>query len=255
MKLSSNKNSAKYFKIETFGAVDGPGTRLVVFLQGCYLRCIYCHNPESWSLNNPDAKHITVDQIIDLYEKNKNFYEPSGGITISGGEPCIHLDFLISLAIKCKAKKIHLAIDTAGSMFMETTISKFEKLIKYVDLFLVDIKHINNQKFESITQVNNNFQHELLFIKFLEKHKKHYWIRQVLVQNFTDNMDDLYKLGKYLSTLKYMTKFELLPYHDMANVKYENLKIDNPYKNKLVVSEPKYLKECMDQIKKGMNLK
>lgn len=242
-------NKAKYFKIETFGAVDGPGIRLVIFLQGCPLRCVYCHNPESWDVNGSE-KEISINDIIKLYEKNASFYK-SGGITVSGGEPCLHLDFLIALGKKCKEKNIHYTIDTSGYFYKPAYLQKMKELTKYVDIYLVDIKHINNSKYESITGLDKSKQSEIDFIKFLEKENKHYWIRQVLLPGYTDDPDDLRQLGNFISNLKFMDKFEILPYHTMAIPKYENLKIN--YKLKDVKSPGEdYIIKCMEYIKQGM---
>lgn len=213
---------AKYFKHESFGAVDGPGVRLIIFLQGCPLRCKYCHNPESWDLNGSD-KFISVSEILQLYNKNAGYYK-NGGITISGGEPTLHLDFLIALATETSKLGIHLTIDTAAFFFNETNRTKFAKLVSLVDLWLVDIKHINSEKYILVT--GSKQQNEIEFIKYLEQEKKSYWIRQVLVVGLTDDVKDLLMLGEFLKPLKYMKKFELLPYHALAKPKYIELKID-----------------------------
>ncbi len=241
---------AKYFKTETFGAVDGPGTRLVIFLQGCPLRCVYCHNPESWEIDGSD-KTISVNEIINLYKVNENFYKNGGGITISGGEPCLHMDFLISLGKRCKKEGIHLTIDTSGYFYKKAYFKKMNELIKYVDLFLVDIKQINNKKYSLVTRVDSSKQSEVEFVRYLEKNEKHYWIRQVLVPGYTDDKNDLVELGRFMKDLKYMDKFELLPYHNMAVFKYKNLKIKYVLKN----IEPPTIEEirkAMEYIKEGM---
>ncbi|MGL4948179.1 MAG: pyruvate formate-lyase-activating protein [Mycoplasma sp.] len=246
----NNSITAKQFKIETFGAVDGPGVRLVIFLQGCPLRCVYCHNPESWNLDSDEANIISTDDVIALYNKNKGYYT-KGGITISGGEPTLHLDFLVELSHKCKEQQIHLTIDTSGFFFNEDN-PKFIELINNVDLWLIDIKHINNNKYKNITGTDN--QNEIKFIKFLEKVKKNYWVRQVLLPNYTDDKEDLISLGKLISTLKFMTKFEILPFHNMAQFKYENLKIDYKLKD---VEAPSidHIRQCMSYIKEGFSSK
>lgn len=220
--------AAPYFKIETFGAVDGPGIRLVIFLQGCPYRCIYCHNPESWKIDN---KHnlIDVNEVIKKYERNKEFYK-NGGITISGGEPLIHKDFCLELAKQCYSKKIHLAFDTSGCNFIKSNIDYFNKLVKYKPYWLIDIKHIDKNKHKVITGYKNT--NEIDLIRFLEKHKQHYWIRQVIVPNFTNDRQDLMKLRKFIIRLKYLDNFELLPYHELALKKYKNLKISYKLKQK-----------------------
>ncbi|MGL4951945.1 MAG: pyruvate formate-lyase-activating protein [Mycoplasma sp.] len=244
----NNSIKAKQFKIETFGAVDGPGLRLVIFFQGCPLRCLYCHNPESWNFDSDQSSEISVDDIITLYKKNESYYK-KGGITVSGGEPTLHIDFLVELSKACIANKIHLAIDTSGFFFNENN-EKFLELIKNADLWLIDIKHINHEKYKVIT--GNENQSEINLIKFLEKAGKHYWVRQVLLPGFTDDEADLFELGKFISHLKYMDKFEILPYHNMAKFKYENLGMEYRLKD-LEPPTMDHIKKCMSYIQSGVN--
>lgn len=241
-------NTARYFKIETFGAVDGPGVRFVIFLQGCPLRCKYCHNPESWDLKG-DSKFITVDEILKQYQKTADFYK-NGGITVSGGEPMLHMDFILELAQACYQQHIHLCIDTACYFFNDQNLKMFDELIKYVSLWLIDIKHINPTKYPLVT--GSTHQHELNFIKYLEQHHKPYWVRQVLVPGLTDDPTDLLTLGKFLKPLKYMLKFEILPYHDMAKPKYVNLKIKYAL-DKTVPPTREQIAQAMQIIKQGMS--
>lgn len=215
---------APYFKIESFGAVDGPGIRLVVFLQGCILRCKYCHNPESWKLD-AQVNKISTDEIINLFNKNKEYYK-DGGITLSGGEPLLHLDFIIELSQKCKLNGIHLALDTSGANFNSETIKKYDVIIKNTNLWIVDIKSIDPNKHKLITGIEH--QNELDLIKYLERNNANYWIRYVFVPKLTDKREDLISLGIFLKSLKNMSKFELLPYHKLAINKYKNLKIKYP---------------------------
>lgn len=241
---------ALQFKIESFGAVDGPGIRLVIFLQGCSLRCIYCHNPESQSFTNKDAKQITTKEVIDLYEKHKTFYENGGGITLSGGEPLIHLDFCLELAKICYEKKINLALDTSGATFNKLNERKYLEIAKYHPLWIVDIKHINPKKHEMISKSKQ--QNEIKLIEFLEKNKQKYWVRQVYLPNYTDDKKDLENLGKFLKNKKYMSRFELLPYHEFGLEKYEALGRKYPLKNKTHVPTKEELKSAMQIINKYM---
>ena len=134
--------------IETFGTVDGPNIRLVVFTKGCPMRCLYCHNPDTWTCDN--AKEMSPEEILQIYEKNKVYYS-NGGITISGGEPLMQIDFVIDLLSKAKALGIHTCVDTSGILFNENNLEKFNQLINYVDLFLLDIKHIDDDKHIKLT--------------------------------------------------------------------------------------------------------
>ncbi|MDR2369252.1 MAG: pyruvate formate lyase-activating protein [Mycoplasmataceae bacterium] len=217
---------APFFKIESFGAVDGPGIRLVVFLQGCPLRCIYCHNPESW--NETSQFEISPKEIIDKFKKNQKFYR-NGGITLSGGEPLIHQQFCFELAKLCFVERISLAFDTSGITFNSKNLNFYKQVIKYRPLWLIDIKHINPEKHKIITGTKK--QNELLLIKFLEKNKQPYWIRQVLIPQYTDAHRDLKTLNKFLKDLKYLQNFQLLPYHRLALTKYKVLRLQNKIAN------------------------
>ncbi len=219
--------TAKVFKVETFGAVDGPGVRLVIFVQGCSFRCKYCHNPESWDLTSPQAKEMTVSDIIALYERNKPFYS-RGGITISGGEPMLSADFIKLLAQECKRKNIHLAIDTSACNFMQNR-QVYEDLLDLVNLWIIDIKAMDKNLHKFITGFKDLTGVE--FVKFLEEKGKPYWIRQVIVKSINDDHSHLDELAKFIKNLKHCTKYELLSYHNLALDKYSKLGIDYPFKD------------------------
>ena len=244
------KLTIPYFQTETFGAVDGPGVRYVVFVQGCYYRCLFCHNPESWDLNRK-VKRFTADEIIEKYKHNIEFYK-NGGITISGGDPTVYLDFLIELARKCYEQDISLAIDTSGVNFTKSTESKHKRICKYKPLWIVDIKQINPKKHKELVGIAE--QREINLIKFLETNKQRFWVRQVLLPKYTDNKEDLIKLGKFIGSLKYIERFELLPYHNMAIPKYKELKIKYPL---MGINPPKQkqIQKAMEYIKQGQRNK
>lgn len=217
-------SKAKIFKIESFGAVDGPGVRLVFFFQGCSYRCLYCHNPEGWQQSCSLTKKLSIRQMLKIYQNNKSFYI-NGGITVSGGDPLLQIDFLIKFAKVCKRKKIHLAICTAcGNLHQDK--SKYLKLLKYVDLWIIDVKAFNKQDHQFITK--NDELNEKEFVQILEEHKKPYWISYVLVDKLTNHHSQLEELGRFIGGLKYLEKFLLLSYHNMAISKYNNLKINYP---------------------------
>ena len=212
--------------IESFGTVDGPGIRLVVFLKGCPMRCLYCHNPDTWTMNG--ATKMSSEEILDIYERNKNFYT-NGGITITGGEPLLQLDFVIELCKKAKERNIHTCIDTSGITFTRSLSSKYDELLKYVDLFMLDIKHIDEPKHLELTgQSNKNI---LDFASYLNSNKKDIYVRHVIVKGYTDDPVYLRKLGNYIGTLKYVKALDVLPYHDMARNKYKELNIDYKLKD------------------------
>ncbi len=214
--------------IETFGTVDGPGVRFVVFFQGCPLRCLYCHNPDTWATDINQQK--SADEILNEYDKYKA-YLSGGGITCTGGEPLLQMDFITELFEKAKAKGIHTCIDTCGITFNKNSaelLEKFDRLLKVTDLFLLDIKHISNEEHIKLTsQKNTNI---LDFAQYLSDKQKDVWIRHVVVPGITYNDTYLYELGYFLGGLKNLKALDVLPYHTMGEVKYQSMGIDYPLK-------------------------
>ena len=214
----------KIHSLETFGTVDGPGVRFVVFFQGCPMRCQYCHNPDTWKIE--DGEEMTADEIIDRFERNRSFYQ-TGGITATGGEPMLQLDFLTELFTKAKEKGIHTTLDTSANPFDPDSaefMEKFEKLMEVTDLVMLDIKHINDEEHQKLTgQSNSNI---LAFAKYLDSIGKPVWIRHVVVPGITFDEKELTELGLFLKTLRNVEKLEVLPYHSMGKVKYDNLGMD-----------------------------
>ena len=207
---------------ETFGAVDGPRIRFVIFTQGCNLKCKYCQNRDTWC--HQGGTKYTVKEILDKIERYKNYIIPSGGgVTVSGGEPLLHLDFLIALFTELKKIGYHTAIDTSGVFYLTP---KIKEIINLTDLFLLDIKCINDKICRDLTGVSN--EKELEFAQYLSSIGKHMWIRQVLVPGYTDKEEDLKKLKEFLSTIKTVDKVEILPYHDMGKFKWINLGVTYP---------------------------
>lgn len=202
---------------ESFGAVDGPGIRFVIFMQGCSLKCKYCHNRDTWELNA--GMKYTVNELVAKIMRYQNYFTVSGGgVTISGGEPLLQVKFLIPLFTKLKELGIHTAIDTSGNFSITEDI---KQLIDLTDLFLLDIKCINDEICKDLTGTSN--QKELAFAHYLSDHGKALWIRQVLIPNYTDREEDLRKLKEFLSTLKTVKKVEILPYHDLGKFKWKDL--------------------------------
>lgn len=246
---------------ESFGAVDGPGIRFVVFLQGCKMRCKYCHNPETWNLvtdysklysdETRDAEREELEKKIEentklLKDKGvkieartpedllkqalryKPYWKNGGGITVSGGEALLQMDFLIEFFKLAKAEGIHTTIDTAGNPFTreEPFFSKFNELMNLTDLFLLDIKQINDDKHRDLTGFSNS--NILDLAQYLSDQGKHMWIRHVLVPTITTDEDDLRKTKEFIDTLKTVDKVEVLPYHKLGIPEWERLGI--PYK-------------------------
>ena len=210
------KYYAKVHSVESFGAVDGPGIRYVLFLQGCHLQCKYCHNRDTWDMNG--GKYKSLDDIYDSILRYKNYIVPNGGVTVSGGEPLLQVKFLIELFTKLKKQKIHTCIDTSGMVSLTDDI---KKVLELTDLVLLDIKHIDNEKCKDLVGRSNKL--ELEFAKYLSDNNIPVWIRQVLIPGYTDDEEDLLKLKDFLSTLNNVEKVEFLPYHSMGKFKWKEL--------------------------------
>ncbi|MDE6593979.1 MAG: pyruvate formate lyase-activating protein [Oscillospiraceae bacterium] len=208
---------------ESFGTVDGPGIRFVVFFQGCPLRCLYCHNPDTWEFHgkNPEAgKEVTAEEILDMYDGVKEFLK-DGGLTCTGGEPMAQLPFLTELFRKAHERGIHTCLDTSGITFTPDHTEAYEELIKYTDVIMLDIKHIDDEEHKKLTGHSN--RNILAFARFLSERKKELWIRHVVVPGITYNEEYLHRLGEFISTLKSVKALDVLPYHDMGKAKYQNL--------------------------------
>ncbi|MBQ2642500.1 MAG: pyruvate formate lyase-activating protein [Eubacterium sp.] len=219
----------KIHSIESMGTVDGPGIRLVVFFQGCPMRCAYCHNPDTWAMKG--GKEMTVDEILTEYEKKEPFYV-NGGITATGGEPMVQLEFLTELFTAAHNQGIHTCLDTSGTMFQpdnEDYLKKVDKLLDVTDLVMLDIKTINPEKHLELTQRPND--NILKFAQYIDQKGVEIQIRHVVVPHVTMNREELYELGKFIGTLKMVKSLDALPYHDMGVVKYEQLGIDYPLKD------------------------
>ena len=202
---------------ETFGAVDGPGIRFVIFMQGCSLQCKYCQNRDTWEINA--GNQYSAEELLNKISKYKNYFLASGGgVTVSGGEPLLQYKFLIELFTLLKKENIHTAIDTSGNVDLTDDM---KKLIDLTDLFLLDIKCINDEICKKLTGVSN--KKELAFAKYLSSINKPTWIRQVIVPTITDRTEDLLALKDFLSTLTNVEKIELLPYHDLGKSKWIKL--------------------------------
>ena len=209
--------------IETFGSVDGPGIRFIVFLKGCDLRCKYCHNADTWDHNSEDMR--SADEILDFAERYRGYWGEEGGITVSGGEPLLQIDFLLELFKKAKERGINTCIDTAVQPFTrnEPFFSKFNELLKYTDLMLLDIKHIDREEHIKLTgKPNDNIKD---CFEYLSEVGQPIWIRHVLVPGITDNDDYLRRTREFIEKLSNVQRIEVLPYHSMGQHKFEALGI------------------------------
>ena len=221
--------------VETFGSVDGPGIRFLIFLKGCSMRCRYCHNPDTWDPETDDLR--TADELLTQAMRYRSYWGREGGITVSGGEALLQIDFLTELFRKAKAKGIHTCLDTSGQPFTrrEPFFSKFAELMKYTYLLLFDLKQIDDAKHRELTgRTNRNI---LDCARYLSDIGKPIWVRHVLVPGVTDNDDDLHALRAFIDTLQNVKRVEVLPYHAMGTYKWEQLGIPYTLKDVSAPSE------------------
>ncbi|MGY3765081.1 pyruvate formate-lyase-activating protein [Vagococcus vulneris] len=211
---------------ENFGTVDGPGVRFIVFMQGCKMRCQFCHNPDTWKIGG--GKEVTPDEILAEALKYKTYWGKDGGITVSGGEPLLQPKFITELFKKAKALGIHTTIDTCGKPFTydEPFFSEFEELLNYTDLLLFDIKHIDNDGHKILTMNTND--NILEMAKYLSERNQPVWIRHVLVPQRTDYDEYLIRLDEFIKSLNNVDKVEVLPYHTMGLFKWEDMGLEYP---------------------------
>ena len=215
---------------ESFGTVDGPGVRFIVFTQGCPMRCKFCHNPDTWDFNG--GKEYSTQEVFNEIIKYRNYIK-KGGVTVSGGEPLAQIDFLIELFTMLKKENIHTCVDTSGIMFNpdnKSLVEKYDELLKVTDLFIVDVKHIDNEKHIDLTSLSN--ERPLAFINYLNENKKDMWARVVLVDGYTNDVDVLTKTRKFLDNLTNVTRVEVLPYHTLGVNKYKDMGIEYPFADK-----------------------
>ena len=206
----------KISDIETMGLVDGPGMRLVLFLSGCKLRCLYCHNPETWTAEN--SKEITSEEVLKKYQKYSNYYGDNGGVTFSGGEPLLQNEFVLETIKLLKEHGIHTAIDTAG------VAENYDEVLKLVDLVILDIKSVDEKEYEYL--VSGKFEKQREFLDKCVKFNKKLWLRQVIVPGINDDEKHIGKLREFVKDIPNVERIELLPYHSMAKSKYQELGIE-----------------------------
>ena len=232
----------KINSIESMGLVDGPGVRYVVFMQGCPLRCIFCHNPETWNINNYNETYTPKD-LVDKILRYKPYFKNGGGVTFSGGEPLMQKEFLLECLKLLKKENVHTAIDTAG------TITNCEEILKYTDLVLFDIKALDDKNYNKIT--SGNINNSLKFLELCQKMDKKLWIRQVIIPGINDNIKCINRLIDFIKPLKNVEKVELLPYHTLGVHKYEKLGIKYSL-NGVPAMDKEKCKKLEEQLIKGL---
>lgn len=211
-------------QLESFGSVDGPGVRFIIFFAGCPLRCKYCHNPDTWDMMK--GKQYTADELLDEAITCREYWGTKGGITVSGGEPLAQIDFLLELFTKAKERGINTCIDTAGGPFTREGewFEKFKQLMNVTDVLLMDIKHINEE--EHIKLTGHTGKNIIEMFRYLDEINKPVWIRHVLVPGITDNDEYLIQTRDFIRTLGNVQRVEVLPYHGLGAMKYKDLGID-----------------------------
>ena len=212
--------------IETFGLVDGPGVRFVAFLQGCGLRCKYCHNPETW--NAKCGIKMTAKQLFDKAYRYRTYWGKDGGITVSGGEALLQMDFLTEFFALAKQHNVHTTLDTSGGNFSLTPeyLDKFHKLMEVTDLVILDIKAMDSDLHKDLTGMKNG--HILQMARYLSSMGKPMWIRHVLVPGYTDQVVELVELKEFIEDLPSVERVEILPYHTLGCAKWEKLGLEYP---------------------------
>ena len=208
--------------IETFGLVDGPGIRTVVFLSGCKLRCKYCHNPEMWKKGKENYTPVEVAQKV---LRNKPYFKRNqGGVTFSGGEPLLQSEFIIEVCKLLKEENVHITLDTAG-----VGNGNYDEILSYIDLVLFDVKFTTREGYKDLTGFE--MDESLRFIEALNRNKKRVWVRQVIVPGLMDNSSYMNSLREYIKRIHHVERIEFLPYHKLGDEKYQKLGILNPYKD------------------------
>lgn len=228
MPMESKERKGYVHSLESFGSVDGPGVRYVIFLTGCAMRCQFCHNPDTWDMTT--GTPYTAGELLDKACRYRSYWKSKGGITVSGGEPLLQIDFLLELFKEAKERNIHTTLDTSGNPFTteEPFYSKWLELMKYTDLILLDIKHIDEEQHKILTgQTNQNI---LEMARQLSDMGKPVWIRHVLVPERNDKDEYLHRLADFIHTLKNVERVEVLPYHTLGVFKWEQLGIAYPLK-------------------------
>ncbi len=211
-------NLASIDSIESAGMLDGPGIRTIIFFNGCKLRCLYCHNPETWKMGK---LNYTVDEVFEKIIKNKPYFRNKGGVTFSGGEPLLHSDFIVELSKKLKKEGVHIALDTAG-----VGNHNYDEILPLMDLIILDIKDIFSESYMSLT--GYDIKESLYFIDKIKEYNKKIWIRQVIIPGINDNINYIKNLKEFLKNINNIEKIEFIPYHEYAKDKYKKLNIKYP---------------------------
>lgn len=236
--------TGRIHSFESFGTVDGPGIRFVVFLQGCPMRCLYCHNPDTWELYG--GTEYTAEDVAFKALRYKNYFAGGGGVTVTGGEPLLQIPFVSQFFYIMKSSGVHTALDTSGIVFNPAAPHALDELLSLTDLVLLDIKHIDDYQHKRLTGYSNS--NILAFARHLSELNKPVWIRHVLVPGITDDDGYLRRLKQFINTLGNVQKVEVLPYHTMGEVKYEKMGIGYPLRG-IKPPSPERIKNAKEILK------
>lgn len=248
--MTENKNVGYVHSLESFGSVDGPGVRYVIFMAGCPMRCKYCHNPDTWNMKT--GTPYTAQQLIKTALKYRTYWGDKGGITVSGGEPLVQIDFLLELFILAKSNGVNTCLDTSGIVFApenDELMKKFDKLMQVTDLVMLDIKHIDDEEHKELTTKSN--KNILAFAEYLNNKNVKMRIRHVVVPDITFKREKLLALGKFLKRFDNIEKIETLPYHTLGIMKYEKMGIEYPLGDTPALTQQDADK-ALEIIKEGM---
>lgn len=224
--------------IDTFGTLDGPGIRTVVFMQGCRLRCKYCHNPDTWRIEAPTAQQCTSDDLMKIIVRGVPYFQASGGgVTFSGGEPLLQHEFVQEVFNRCQQKGIHTAVDT--SLYVPEDVLR--EAIPFINLVLADIKQFNPEKSVKLTGLSNEMN--LTNLRLLDENKVSIWIRYVVVPGWTDDAEDIERMAEFIGELEQVKRVELIPYHSLGIHKWEMLGLDYELRDTLAPE-----RELMDNL-------
>lgn len=227
--MEDNKNITGYVhSLESFGLVDGPGVRFVVFLQGCAMRCKFCHNPETW---HSGGEQWTAEKLYEKVYRYRKYWKNNGGITVSGGEPLLQIDFVTEFFHLAKKDGVHTALDTSGQPFSDNSVwmEKFKELMSVTDLVILDLKEMDGERHKALTGYENS--NILKMAQWLSDNGNSMWIRHVLVPGLTDDANELEKMHKFISGLKTVERVEILPYHTLGVFKWQNMGMKYPLEN------------------------
>lgn len=232
--------------IETFGSVDGPGVRYVIFMQGCQMRCQFCHNADTWKIKEGQ---VEASEALKKALRYKSYWKSNGGLTVSGGEPLLQIDFLIELFTLAKKEGVHTTLDTCGQPFTkkEPFYSKLKELMKVCDLVLLDLKQIDEEKHKILTKHSN--QNILEFARYLSDIHKPVWIRHVTIPSINDSDEELERLDHFIQSLDNIKRVDVLPYHTLGKYKWEQLGLDYPLEG---INPPS--KEHVDYVKEKLHV-